>query len=60
MTRVLENRKCSAKTFWRVRKSLEIRGPAFQTVEEGYERTAASAEAWIHLAMLRIQLRRLA
>lgn len=25
-----------------------------------YERTAASAEAWIHLAMIRIQLRRLA
>ena len=25
-----------------------------------YERTEASAEAWIHLAMIRIQLRRLA
>jgi putative transposase len=25
-----------------------------------YERTESSAEAWIHLAMLRIQLRRLA
>ena len=26
----------------------------------GYERTEASAKAWIHLAMIRIQLRRLA
>jgi transposase len=25
-----------------------------------YERTIASAEAWIHVAMIRIQLRRLA
>jgi len=25
-----------------------------------YERTEASAESWIHLAMIRIQLRRLA
>lgn len=37
MTAMLENRKCSAKTFWRPRKSLEIKGPAFQTVEERFD-----------------------
>lgn len=29
--------KCSAKTLWRARKCLEIRDPAFQTVEDGFE-----------------------
>ena len=32
-----EDRKCSAKTVWRLRKSLQISGAAFQTVEDGLE-----------------------
>jgi len=39
MTALLETWKCSAKTFWRLRKWFNIRGPAVPTVEDGSERT---------------------
>ncbi len=50
--RVLPRRWVVERTFgWLMRHRRLVRD---------YERTAASAEAWIHLAMIRIQLRRLA
>ena len=37
MIKILETGKCSAKTISCLRKSFYIRGPAFQTVEDGVE-----------------------
>ena len=38
MIAMRETRQCSAKTLWRLCKSLEIRGPAFHAVEDELER----------------------
>jgi hypothetical protein len=38
---LLETWKCSAKTFWRLRKWFNIRGPAVPTVEDGLDNATA-------------------
>jgi len=45
----LQTWKCSAKTLWRPRKPLEIRAPAFQTVEDGFERGQHAPDAAIEM-----------
>jgi len=37
MSQMLKSRKCSAKNVWRAQKSFVINGPAFLTVEDGFE-----------------------